>query len=92
MCCQAKAANPERLNLDRRNLPVVPLLDGEQMLRLLNVQNNLIRRIEHLTGLPNLIFLDLYNNRIEVSAESSERVAPAQPLRRHHPQRFSMMS
>ncbi|KAJ0407947.1 hypothetical protein ATCC90586_006319 [Pythium insidiosum] len=62
---KAKAANPERLNLDRRNLPVVPLLDGEHMLRLLNVQNNVIRRIEHLTGLPNLIFLDLYNNRIE---------------------------
>lgn len=63
---QAKTSNPERLNLDRRNLPVIPLLEGEQVLRLLNLQNNAIRQIENLFGLPNLIFLDLYNNRIEV--------------------------
>ncbi|DBA02550.1 TPA: hypothetical protein N0F65_011022 [Lagenidium giganteum] len=62
---KAKASNPERLNLDRRNLPVIPLLEGEQMLRLLNLQNNVIRRIDNLLGLPNLIFLDLYNNRVE---------------------------
>ncbi|KAL4096242.1 hypothetical protein PRIC1_009604 [Phytophthora ramorum] len=62
---KTKASNPERLNLDRRNLPVIPLLEGEQILRLLNLQNNVIRRIENLLGLPNLIFLDLYNNRIE---------------------------
>ncbi|ETL33511.1 hypothetical protein L916_14026 [Phytophthora nicotianae] len=62
---KTKATNPERLNLDRRNLPVIPLLEGEQTLRLLNLQNNVIRRIENLLGLPNLIFLDLYNNRIE---------------------------
>lgn len=61
----AKASNPERLNLDRRNLPVLPLLEGEHMLRLLNLQNNSIRRIENLINLPNLIFLDLYNNRID---------------------------
>ncbi|TYZ60456.1 hypothetical protein PybrP1_009407 [[Pythium] brassicae (nom. inval.)] len=62
---KAKATNPERLNLDRRNLPVIPLLEGEHMLRLINLQNNSIRRIENLLGLPNLIFLDLYNNRVE---------------------------
>lgn len=45
---------------------MIPLLEGEQMLRLLNLQNNSIRKIENLLGLPNLIFLDLYNNRIEV--------------------------
>ncbi|KAF1335668.1 hypothetical protein FI667_g1023, partial [Globisporangium splendens] len=64
---KSKASNPERLNLDRWNLPVIPLLEGEQMLRLLNLQNNSIRKIENLLGLPNLIFLDLYNNRIEAS-------------------------
>jgi Leucine-rich repeat (LRR) protein len=36
------------------------------MLRLLNLQNNIIARIDNLLRLPNLIFLDLYNNRIEV--------------------------
>jgi len=49
------------------NSQVVPLLEGEQMLRLLNLQNNIISHIDNLHGLPNLIFLDLYNNKIEVS-------------------------
>lgn len=38
------------------------------MLRLLNLQNNSIRKIENLLGLPNLIFLDLYNNGVGVRA------------------------
>ena len=36
----------------------------EQRLRLLNFQNNNIRLIQNLENLPNLIFLDLYNNKI----------------------------
>jgi Leucine-rich repeat (LRR) protein len=56
--------NPERLNLDRRQLEVCPLLEQEQRLRLLNYQNNNIRSIQNLENLPNLIFLDLYNNKI----------------------------
>ncbi|KAJ8577720.1 hypothetical protein ON010_g1490 [Phytophthora cinnamomi] len=72
---KTKASNPERLNLDRRNLPVIPLLEGEQILRLLNLQNNVIRRIENLLGLPNLIFLDLYNNRIEPLSDADRREA-----------------
>ena len=39
---------------------------GEERLRLLNLQSNSIRIIDHLYGLPNLIFLDLYNNSLEV--------------------------
>lgn len=34
-------------------------------MRLLNLQHNLITKIENLVSLPNLIFLDLYNNHIE---------------------------
>ena len=64
---QARQANPERLNLDKRNLECCPLVEGEGRLRLLNLQNNRIRKMGHFYGLPNLIFLDLYNNRIEVS-------------------------
>lgn len=60
-----RAENSERLNLDRINLSTMPLLEGEHRLRLLNYQNNMLRKICHLQGLPNLIFLDLYNNRIE---------------------------
>jgi len=43
----------------------MPLLEGEERLRLLNLQHNLITRVENLVSLPNLIFLDLYNNHIE---------------------------
>ena len=60
-----RQANPERLQLDKRELSHMPLLEGEERLRLLNLQHNLITRIENLVSLPNLIFLDLYNNHIE---------------------------
>ena len=43
-----------------------PILHGEERLKLLNYQNNAIMEIQHLDNLPNLIFLDLYNNRITV--------------------------
>lgn len=58
-------ANPERLNLDRRDLTHLPLLEGEERLRLLNFQHNQISKIENLVSLPNLIFLDLYSNLIK---------------------------
>jgi Leucine-rich repeat (LRR) protein len=59
-------ANPERLNLDKRHLTCCPVLRHEERVRLLNYQNNYIVNISNLEGLPNLIFLDLYNNSIEV--------------------------
>lgn len=61
---EERLRNPERLNLDRRQLEICPLLEQEQRLRLLNFQNNSIRSIQNLENLPNLIFLDLYNNKI----------------------------
>jgi len=57
--------NSERLNLDKRELTHMPLLEGEEKLRLLNLQHNIITKIENLVSLPNLIFLDLYNNSIK---------------------------
>lgn len=62
---EARAHNPDRLNLDRRKLESCPQLEGETQLRLLNYQNNLIRTISNLNNLPHLIFLDLYNNNVE---------------------------
>lgn len=59
-----RVRNPERLNLDRRQLDMCPHLEMEQRLRLLNYQNNNIRTIQNLENLPNLIFLDLYNNKL----------------------------
>ncbi|KAJ8398551.1 hypothetical protein AAFF_G00420790 [Aldrovandia affinis] len=57
-------ANPDRLDMDRRGLEECPLLEGEERLRLLNFQHNLISRIDNLSHLRRLVFLDLYNNRI----------------------------
>lgn len=37
-----RASNPERLNLDKRELSHMPLLEGEERLRLLNLQHNSI--------------------------------------------------
>jgi Leucine-rich repeat (LRR) protein len=61
---EERSRNPERLNLDRRQLDVCPFLESETRLRLLNFQNNNITVIQNLENLPNLIFLDLYNNKI----------------------------
>lgn len=61
---EERAANPERLNLDRRQLMVCPILEGEERLRLLNLQHNSIGRIQHLDGLRRLVFLDLYDNLV----------------------------
>ncbi|XP_065837178.1 leucine-rich repeat-containing protein 49-like isoform X2 [Oscarella lobularis] len=60
-----KQENPEILNLSRRQLSVCPILEGEIQLKLLNFQHNMITRIQHLSCLRNLIFLDLYDNLIE---------------------------
>ena len=49
----------------RRRLSVCPILEGEDQLRLLNYQHNTISRIQHLSALKRLIFLDLYDNQIE---------------------------
>lgn len=58
-------AHHDRLNLDKRELTHLPLLEGEERLRLLNLQYNSISKIENLVSLPNLIFLDLYKNQIK---------------------------
>ena len=42
-----------------------PIFEGEEQLKLLNFQHNEITRIQHLSGLRRLIFLDLYENMIE---------------------------
>ena len=44
-------SNPERLNLDRRELTQMPLLEGEERLRLLNFQHNFITKVENMPHL-----------------------------------------
>ncbi|KAG8440412.1 hypothetical protein GDO86_006242 [Hymenochirus boettgeri] len=60
-----KAICPDKLNLERHNLTACPIFEGEEQLRLLYLQHNIITRIQNLSCLQRLIFLDLYDNQIE---------------------------
>ena len=56
--------NPEKMLLDSRGLKHIPLLEGEEKVKCLNLQNNQITKIENLVSLPNLHFLDLSSNKL----------------------------
>ena len=56
--------NSEKLYLNKKDLPHIPLLEGEENLKLLSLETNLIAKIDHLISLNNLLFLNLYENRI----------------------------
>ena len=56
--------NNEKLYLNKKDLPHIPLLEGEENLKLLSLETNLISKIDHLISLNNLLFLNLYENRI----------------------------
>ncbi|XP_074956295.1 leucine-rich repeat-containing protein 49 isoform X8 [Phalacrocorax aristotelis] len=62
---EEKILNSDRLTLERQKLTVCPVIDGEDHLRLLNFQHNFITRIQNISNLQNLVFLDLYDNQIE---------------------------
>ncbi|CAI9615415.1 unnamed protein product, partial [Staurois parvus] len=62
---EEKAACPDKLNLERLRLSAFPIIEGEEQLRLLYLQHNFITRVQNLSCLQRLIFLDLYDNQIE---------------------------
>lgn len=62
---EEKILYSDRLTLERQKLTVCPIIDGEEHLRLLNFQHNFITRIQNISNLRRLIFLDLYDNHIE---------------------------
>ncbi|XP_071611124.1 leucine-rich repeat-containing protein 49 isoform X2 [Heliangelus exortis] len=62
---EGKTLNSDRLSLERQKLTVCPIIDGEDNLRLLNFQHNFITRIQNISNLQLLVFLDLYDNQIE---------------------------
>ncbi|KAJ2994303.1 hypothetical protein HDV02_001697 [Globomyces sp. JEL0801] len=57
--------SPEKLDLNRRSLQTCPQLEDGEHIKLLDLQNNLIVKIDHLHHLRLLVFLDFYNNQIE---------------------------
>ena len=60
-----RIANSEKLSLDQRGLKHVPLLEGEEKLKQLNLSQNEIAKIENIVSLPNLNFLDLSSNKLQ---------------------------
>ncbi|XP_073918015.1 leucine-rich repeat-containing protein 49 isoform X3 [Castor canadensis] len=62
---EEKILYSDRLTLERQKLTVCPIINGEEHLRLLNFQHNFITRIQNISNLQRLIFLDLYDNQIE---------------------------
>jgi leucine-rich repeat-containing protein 49 len=53
------------MTLESRGLKHIPLLEGEERIKYLNLQNNEIVKIENLVSLPNLTFLDISCNKIK---------------------------
>lgn len=51
-------------NMFRRKLSVIPILEGEERVRMLNIQHNAITQLQHLSALRRLVYLDLYDNLI----------------------------
>lgn len=55
----------EKLHLDYMELIHVPLLEGEEKLKILTYQHNKITKIENLVSLPSLLYIDFYDNMIK---------------------------
>ena len=60
--CRMKSLN--KLNLSQRDLPHIPLFEGEDNLKYLSLELNRITKIDKLISLGNLVYLNLYGNFI----------------------------
>ena len=60
--CRMKSLS--KLNLSQRDLPHIPLFEGEDNLKYLSLELNRITKIDKLISLNNLIYLNLYGNFI----------------------------
>lgn len=43
----------------------IPLLEGEEKLKILTYQHNKFTKIENLVSLPSLLYIDFYDNMIK---------------------------
>ena len=59
-----KIKTPDKLYLNNLDLPHLPLFEGEENLKLLSLEGNLISKIDHLVSLNSLLYLNFYNNKI----------------------------
>ena len=60
----SREKNADKLSLDSLELEHIPLLEGEEKLKVLSLKKNLIKNIENMVSLPNLLFLDLMCNKL----------------------------
>ena len=55
-----------RRSLSSFPLSGIPIFEAEPGLRLLSLQHNFIKRVQHLHTTHRLVFLDLYHNRLDL--------------------------
>ena len=60
----ARMRSLDKFNLSRKDLPHIPLFEGEDNLKYLSLELNYITKIDQLISLGNLIYLNLYGNKI----------------------------
>ena len=61
----------------------MPILADEPGLRLLSLQHNLIKRIQHLDTTFRLVFLDLYHNQSTKKSYNGQNCFISKKLNRH---------
>jgi len=57
-----RVLSPEKVLLEQRGLKHIPLLEGEEKVKLLSLARNEIYKIENLVSMPSLMHLDLSEN------------------------------
>ena len=55
----------DKLNLNNKDLPHIPLFESEDKLKYLSLESNHINKIDQLISLNSLIYLNLYRNNIK---------------------------
>ena len=59
-----RQSSPEMIDLSDRDMAHIPLLEGEEKLRVMNLQDNKITKVENLVSLPSLQSLNLKGNKL----------------------------
>ena len=62
---QYRTKSIDKLNLSKKDLPHIPLFEGEDHLKYLSLESNKITKIEPLISLNRLLYLNLYGNYIK---------------------------
>ena len=62
---QFRTKSIDKLNLSKKDLPHIPLFEGEDHLKYLSLESNKITKIEPLISLNRLLYLNLYGNYIK---------------------------